>query len=340
VKAAVIEKPGVLKIHDLPAPRPGEYEVLCEMLYGATCSGTDLHLLNAHPLFGVEYPTILGHESIGRVIACGPKVRYFRVGDLVTRLTNRATPDLRVHWGAYAERGLVQDWRARQEDGLAPELTLGFQWTLPPDFDPAASTMIITWRETFSFITRIGVKPGDKVLVIGTGGNALSFANHAANLLAETICVVGSPGREQNAKQVGATHFVSYKVDDPVAAVRAPGLGDFDLIIDGVGKVGQLDRCLPLLRARGTAAIYGIDDYGQVTLNPTQVAGGFSFANYGYAEGEVHTPVVRLIRCGLLDARSFCDLDHVFPLAEINAALEAVKNREVIKAVVRLSAEA
>ncbi len=337
MKAAVAEEPGRLVVREVPEPIMGDYDCLCAGLYGATCSGTDLHLLNAHPLFGVEYPTILGHESIGRVMACGPKVRHFRVGDLVTRLTNRATPDLRVHWGAYAERGLVQDWRAMQEDGLTPELALGFQWTLPPDFDPAASTMIITWRETFSFITRIGVKPGDKVLIIGTGGNALSFANHAANLLAETICVIGSPRREQNAAQVGATHFVSYTVDDPVAAARAQGLGDFDLIIDGVGKVGQLDRCLPLLRARGTMAIYGIDDYGKVTVSPTKAAGGFTFASYGYAEGEAHGHIVKLIRRGLLDARNFCDLDRIFPLADINAALAAVRNREVVKAVVKLS---
>jgi D-arabinose 1-dehydrogenase-like Zn-dependent alcohol dehydrogenase len=340
MKAAVAEEPGRLVVREVPEPVMGEYDCLCAGLYGATCSGTDLHLLNGHPLFGVEFPTILGHESIGRVLGCGPKVRSFRVGDVVTRLVNRATPDLRVHWGGYAERGLVQDWRAMQEDGVPPEFTPGTHWALPSDFEPAASTMVITWRETFSFLTRIGVEPGDKVLVMGTGGNGLAYANHAANLLAETVCVVGSPQREADARRVGATHFVSYREEDLVATARAQGLGDFDLVIDAVGKVGQLDRCLPLLRARGTAAIYGIDDYGNVTLTPTKVAGGFTFANYGYAEGDTHASIVKLIQRGLLDARNFCDLDRIFPLEEINAAFAAVKAREVIKAVVRLSDEA
>jgi D-arabinose 1-dehydrogenase-like Zn-dependent alcohol dehydrogenase len=339
MKAGVAEAPGKLVVREVPEPVMGDYDCLCAGLYGATCSGTDWHLLNGHPLFGVEYPTILGHESIGRVTACGAKVRNFQVGDLVTRLVNRATPDLRVHWGGYAERGLVQDWQAMQEDGATPEFTPGVHWPLPADFDPAASTMIITWRETFSFIMRIGVRPGDKVLVIGTGGNGLSFANHAANLLAETLCVVGNPQRESSARQVGATHFVSYKQENPVAAAQAQGLGDFDLIIDAVGKVGQLDRCLPLLRARGTAAIYGIDDYGKVTVTPTKVAGGFTFASYGYAERDTHAYIVKFIEHGLLDARSFCDLDRIFPLDEINAAFAAVRDREVIKAVVRLSDE-
>ncbi len=340
MKAAVAEERGRLVVREVPEPAMGEYDCLCAGLYGATCSGTDLHLLNGHPLFGVQFPTILGHESIGRVIACGAKVRNFQIGDLVTRLLNRATPDLRVNWGGYAERGLVQDWQAMQEDGVTPEFMVGVNRTLPPDFDPAASTMIITWRETFSYLTRIGVRPGDKVLVTGTGGNGLAYVNHAANLLAGTICVVGSPQREAAARQVGATHFVSYKADDPVAAARAQGLGDFDLLLDAVGKIGQLDRCLPLLRARGTATIYGIDDFGKVMLTPTRVAGGFTFANYGYAEGETHDYIVKFIQRGLLNARHFTDLDRVFPLDDINAAFEAVRNREVIKAVVKLSDEA
>lgn len=334
--AAVAEQPGRLVVREVPEPVMGPYDCLCQGLYGATCSGTDLHLLNNHPLFAVRYPTILGHESIGRVIACGPRVRHFRVGDLVTRLVNRETAQLRVHWGGYAERGLVQDWQAMQEDGVHPEFTPGIHQTLPPDFDPVASTMVITWRETLSFISRIGVEAGSKVLVIGTGGNGLAFANHARNLGAAGVCVVGNPARKTTALAVGATDFLDYRAADLVELARSQGLGDFDLIIDAVGKVGQLDRCLPLLRPRGTATIYGIDDFGQVTINPTRVSGGFTFANYNYAEGEAHAAVVDFIQRGLLQACHYCDLDHVYALAETASALEAVRRREVIKAVIRL----
>lgn len=339
MKAAVVEEPGRLVVREVPEPVMGDYDCLCQGLYGATCSGTDLHLLNAHPLFGVKYPTILGHESIGRVVACGPKVRHFRVGDLVTRLCNRPTADLRCHWGGFAERGLVQDWQALQADSRPCDFTPGIHWALPPDLDPAAATMIITWRETLSFLSRIGVRAGSRVLVIGTGGNALSFVNHAANLLAGQIAVIGSPSREAVARQVGATDFLSYQLDDVVAEARARGLQGFDLILDAVGKIGQLDRVLPLLRPRGTVAIYGVDDYGKVTLTPTRAPEGFTFANYGYCEQESHQWVIKFLQGGLLQARHFCDLEHVYPLAELNAALDAVRNREAVKAVVRLSEE-
>ncbi|MCE5239120.1 zinc-binding dehydrogenase [bacterium] len=339
MKAAVIEEPGKLVVREVPEPVMGDYDCLCEGLYGTTCSGTDLHLLGGHPLFGIKFPTILGHESIGRVIEVGPKVECFKVGDLVTRLCNRPTEDLRVHWGGFAERGLVSDWRAMERDGVPLDWTKGIQQVLPRDFDPARSTMVITWRETFSFITRMGVAEGAKVLVMGTGGNGLSYMNHAVNLGAATVLAIGSPAREETARAVGATDFISYHEDDLVAAARERGLDGFDLMIDAVGKIGQLDRVMPLVRPDGVVAIYGVDDYGRVTINPQRAPGSFTFANKGYWEYETHDRVVELIQRGRLRAEHWLDLDHAFPLTEMNEALAAIRERRVVKALVKLSGD-
>jgi D-arabinose 1-dehydrogenase-like Zn-dependent alcohol dehydrogenase len=336
MKAAVVEEAGKLVVREVPEPVMGDYDCLCEGLYGATCSGTDLHLLGGHPLFGIEFPTILGHESIGRVIEVGSKVEMFKVGDVVTRLCNRPSEGLRVHWGGFAERGLVSDWRAMERDGVPMDWTKGIQHVLPAEFDPAGATMIITWRETFSFITRIGVAEGAKVLVVGTGGNGLSYMNHAANLGAATIVGVGSPAREATARAVGATDFISYKEDDLLAAARERGLEGFDLMIDAVGKLGQLDRVLPLLRPEGTVAIYGVDDYGKVTITPQSAPGSLTFANKGYFELDTHEQVVELMHQGRLRPEHYVDLEHIFPLAEMNEALAAVRERRAIKAVVKL----
>ena len=45
MKAAVVEKPGVLSVRDVPEPVRGPYDCLCEILYGATCTATDLHII-------------------------------------------------------------------------------------------------------------------------------------------------------------------------------------------------------------------------------------------------------------------------------------------------------
>ena len=119
MKAAVIEKPGYLTVKEIPEPIMGDYECLCEVLYGATCSGTDSHLIAGKPMpFPVNYPTILGHESIGRVIKTGPKVENFKTGDLVTRVVNKPIKELDSHWGGFAERALITDHDALEKNGI------------------------------------------------------------------------------------------------------------------------------------------------------------------------------------------------------------------------------
>lgn len=341
MKAAIVEKPGRLVVRDVPEPKMGEYDCLCETLYGSTCSGTDVHLIENHCMpFEYSYPMILGHESIGRVLKVGSKVRAFRVGDIVTRVVNYSTDGLASFWGGFAERSLASDHEAiKRETGEEIGFSDGIHKVLPAGVDPAGATMVITWRETLSFLRRIGVAPGAAVLVIGSGGNGLSFANHARNFGAGSIVVVGSDARQATARRVGATALFSYKLDDVAGAIRDAGFGPFDLILDAVGQAGQLDRVLPLLKPDGRVAIYGVDDFGKVTINPSLAPGSFTFANLGYNEGESHDAVVSYVREGKLRAGDFCDLETIYPLEAIQEAFAAVRNRRAIKAVVKMFAE-
>ncbi len=178
MRAGVVEEPGVLAVREVPTPEMGEYDALCELLYGATCSGTDNHVLAGRAAWTtVHYPTVLGHESIGRVIRVGPKVRYLMPGDLVTRVGTRPVGGVSINWGGFCELGLALDHRAMAEDGVPREQwnRLRVNLTLPSGTDPAAATMMITWRETLSYVRRIGIGPGCRVLVLGSGGNGLAF---------------------------------------------------------------------------------------------------------------------------------------------------------------------
>lgn len=101
MKAAIVERPGELSVREVAEPVMGDYDCLCENLYGATCSGTDLHLIQGRAMpFPVRYPLMLGHETIGRVVKVGAKVEAFSVDDLVTRTVNRDVGDISAMWGA------------------------------------------------------------------------------------------------------------------------------------------------------------------------------------------------------------------------------------------------
>ncbi len=339
MKAAIIEKPGVLTVHDIPMPEMGDYDALCEILYGATCTGTDLHLIHGRFLSPLNYPTVLGHESIGRVIEVGPKVRNFKVGDIITRVGTPPVGEYDVNWGGFAEYGIARDHWVAREDGLPRQ-----EWDVarrnqlvPPDIGPAGATMIITWRETLSYLLRMGFCAGRSLLVIGSGGVGLAFVAHAAALNASRVGTIGNAKREEVARAAGATDYFDYKAEDLEAAASKACPDGYDFIIDAVGKGGLLDAALPFVKDGGTVGIYGIDDYGACTINPSRARGSFTYSQRHYDEEEAHQQVIALIQQGKLEAGLFLDLDNPFPLERINDAFEAVAQRKVVKALVELS---
>jgi len=292
--------------------------------------------------YAVPYPTILGHESIGCVIRIGRKVRNLKEGDLVTRtgVLPCRLPGLSAVFGGFAEFTLAGDYRAMRQDGLPLE-----QWklarrnqVLPEDFHPAASTMIITWRESLSYIRRAGVKRGSSLLVIGSGGTGLSFVCHARNLGAGRILMIGHPDRAGIARTLGATGFFNYRSGNVAQRVAAETGDAFDCIIDSIGKADSLNPLLPLLRRGGTAGIYGVSDWGRIGIDPNRCRGAFTCLPCDdYDEEEVHDEVLSLMRSGALDASHWLDWKHPLPLADIAEVYERLHRREMIKAVIEIN---
>ena len=343
MRAAIVREPGKLVVEDIPDPKLGPYDALCRLLYGATCVGTDLHIINNQFPWPVKYPTLLGHESIGRVERVGDKVRNLRVGDIVARVCNLKPGDgqLSSNWGGFAEYGIARDHRAMKQDGMPASDWNAYRVNevVPPDIDPAEATMMITWRETLSFIRRMSAAgiSGKSVLIVGSGGNGLAFAAHARNLGAAAVALIGSGERQATGLQVGATHYYSYRGETGAQAIGQAFPNGFDYIIDAIGKATSLDDVLPYA-ARGAAiAHYGLDDFGKWTLNPARAPGTFTYYNGGYDEAETHDAVVAFMRAGKLNARHWLNGAAPYPLERITEAYAAVQNRKEIKALVRLS---
>ncbi len=339
MKAAIVEKPEVLVVRDIPLPEMGEYDALCEILWGATCSGTDTHIIAGCFHIPVAYPTVLGHESVGRVIEVGARVRNFRVGDIITRVGTPPVGEYSVNWGGFAEFGLACDHWAAREDDRPTEEWRGSRWNqhVPSGIDPASATMIITWRETLSYITRMGFGAGASLLVIGSGGNGLSFAAHGVNLGASSVAMIGNAQREKTARAAGVADYFDYKAENLKTAIKEAYPEGFDFIIDAVGKQGLLDAALPHAKDGGTVTIYGVDDYGSCLINPVHARGSFTYSDRGYDEEEAHEQVVSFIQQGKLDAGLWLDLAHPFPLECICDAFEAVVQRKCVKALVQIS---
>ncbi|MBI5833956.1 MAG: zinc-binding dehydrogenase [Armatimonadetes bacterium] len=340
--AAVVEGPGQLVVREMPEPRPGPYEALCELVYGASCTGTDTHIIDGGFPYLSPLPTVFGHESVGRVVELGAKVRHLRVGDLVTRVGTPAAPEvgLSVTWGGFAEYGLARDWWAMAADGLPAEQWMGHRvnQVVPHGIDERVAPMFTTWRETLSYLTRLGFAAGQSILVVGSGGNGLSYAAHARNVGAATVAMVGSAALAEPAQALaGVDTYLDYRREDLGAALAAALPGGVDIIIDAVGRRSVADAVLPVLKPGGKYATYGIDDLGQIRLDPTRARGAFTVYGGGnYDEAETHQRVSEFVLCGKLDARLWYDVEAAWPLARIGEAFDAVRARRTVKALVRL----
>ena len=263
MKAAILRQFGTISVEDLPKPEMGDYDALCELVYGATCTGTDSHIIQGCFPFCSPLPTIFGHESTGRVIAVGKKVRHFKEGDLVTRVGTPPVGGCSITWGGFAEYGIAKDHWAMKADGLPAS-----EWTdkrvnqiIPHGINARVAPMFTTWRETLSYLMRLKVNlPGSRVLIMGSGGNGLAFAAHAANEEAEVTVVGATRLQEQVLSKTRTAHYIDYKHSDLTTRLAEHCPQGFDLIIDAIGKNGLVDTVLPCLKPYGTIAAYGIDD--------------------------------------------------------------------------------
>ena len=85
MRAAVLNRPGEVKVVDRPDPLPGAQEVVVRVSAVGVC-GSDTHYFDHGRIgrFVVEQPMVLGHESSGVIEAVGSDVDPGRVGQRVS----------------------------------------------------------------------------------------------------------------------------------------------------------------------------------------------------------------------------------------------------------------
>ena len=175
MKSFIVYADGSRRIEEMPMPTYGEYDALVKMESCGICNGTDMKII--HGKFkGIEnYPVVLGHEGVGRVVEIGAKVRNYKIGDLVLLPFWGDVPEgYWSAWGTYSEFNTVTDAQAQFDDGLIPGEFAWAQNVLPEGFDPISSAMIITFREVLSTGKIFGLEANKSICVLGDNTCRLS----------------------------------------------------------------------------------------------------------------------------------------------------------------------
>jgi len=344
MRAAVVPEPGKIALVELPEPTYNDYEALVEILTCSICSGTDTHIVDDHfPMRA--YPCVLGHESIGRVIEVGSAVRNLKPGDLVLRPTavrpGETLGGYNSMFGSFVDYGIVADAAAIMADtprGQTPKLppfALAQQVT-PPDFDPDLAGAFITFKETLSFLYRLGVQPGHSTLILGSGTVGLSFALGAKLIGATPVIVTGRrPEALATARRFGADQVINVSTENLVDAVKGytNGLG-VDFAVEAVGDWDVLQAGIRTLADNGQIGIYGVASNRVATMDWSGTARNWALRFVQPKEEQVHNQVLDQMRLGMIDLRQF--VSHTVPFAEIRAGFDLVRNKQATKVVVKI----
>ena len=187
-------------------------------------------------VYPLEYPSGLGSEGAGEVLAVGEGVEDIRAGDRVAY----CTPPV----GAYSEQ------RVYPADRVVP---------LPDEvsYEQAASMMLKGLTSWYLLHHSYAVQAGDRVLLYAAaGGVGQIAAQWAAALGAHVIGVVGSSAKVDIARKAGCADVVLADDPDFVARVRELSGGGVAAVYDSLGK-DSFYQSLDCLRRHGTMVTFG-----------------------------------------------------------------------------------
>jgi NADPH2:quinone reductase len=205
--------PDMLVPEKRPMPVPGDGEILVKVAAAGVNRPDVMQRMGLYPP-PPGAPDIPGLEIAGEVVALGPNVKRWKLGDRVMAL---------VVGGGYAEYCLAHESHA------LPVGTLSM-------VEAAAipETFFTVWHNTFE---RGGLKRGETLLIHGGSSGIGTAAIQLAKAFgARVITTAGSPEKCDACRKLGADVAVNYKTEDFVAATQtATGDKGAEVIVDMVG---------------------------------------------------------------------------------------------------------
>jgi uncharacterized zinc-type alcohol dehydrogenase-like protein len=247
-------------------------DVVVEIAYCGICH-SDIHQVRDE-WGGSFYPMVPGHEIVGRVAKVGKDVTRFKEGDLagvgVMVDSCRVCDNCKAKEEAYCEKGFVGTYNAKHYDGsvayggYSNNIVVNERYlhTISPKLEPklaAVAPLLCAGITTYSPLRHWNVGPGKKVGIVGLGGLGHMGLKFAHSFGAEVTLFTTSPGKEADAKRLGADHVVISKDPDAMAKEKS----QYDFLLDCVSAPHDLNEYLGLLRLDGTLCQVGLPDKPQ-----------------------------------------------------------------------------
>lgn len=229
MKAVRVHQPGgadVLRFEDVDLAQPGANEIQIKQ-HAIGVNFIDIYFRTG--LYPQPLPFTPGSEGAGEVVAVGPGVSDFAVGDRI---------GYSMAIGGYS---------------TVRNLPVAVAVKLPADvsYELAAASMLKGLTAQYLLRQTYRVKPGDTILVhAAAGGVGTILCQWGKALGATVIGTVGSKNKAELARSNGADHTILYRDEDFAARVKdITGGAKCQVVYDGIGKAtfpASLDCLAPL----------------------------------------------------------------------------------------------
>ncbi len=227
MKAAALEQfggPEVLHTESLPVPQPGEHEILLRVDTAGIGAWDPWVREGGFDAGSTRFPYVMGNDGAGEVVAVGPKVRRFKVGDR-----------------AYAyqmEGGFYAEYVRLKEDRAAP---------IPQGVDPKAAGALgadgITALRGLD--DQLRLRQGQSLMIYGASGGVGHLAVQLARRMgARVLAVASRKDGVELVRSLGADKVIDGRSENVAKAIRdfAPeGLDAALVLASGEGLQAALD---------------------------------------------------------------------------------------------------
>jgi uncharacterized zinc-type alcohol dehydrogenase-like protein len=321
IRAYSAEKAGGdLQPMEFDPGRLGANQVEIDVEYCGICH-SDLSMLN-NDWQMTAYPFVPGHEVAGKIAAIGENVKHLQIGQKVGLgwVSESCMVCPQCMSGDHNLCATSEQTIVGRYGGFAEKVRCHAAWAtpLPDKLDPAkAGPLFCGGITVFNPIIQFGVKPTDRVGVIGIGGlghMALQFLNKWG---CEVVAFTSSESKSKEALQMGAHRVVNSRDDAELGAIA----GSLDFILCTVNAPMNWDAYVAALAPKGRLHVVG------AVMEPIPVhAFAMLVGQKSISGSPLGSPRSTATMVDFCARHGIAPITEEFPMSRVNDAMEHLKS--------------